>query len=554
MKRKVYSLILLINILTLCFIGYINEVEALDVNQFTPEPQKTDRIIAKYIDEKTGEEVCESIQLDTEMAIVDLEALEASLLSPGYEYIQPDYKRQAYGGTPISWGTKRIGADKLSKKLESADGFVTVAVVDTGIDYNHEFLSSRYVGGYDFVDNDNDPMDENEHGTHVAGIITDATPDSVGIMAIRVLDATGTGYDSNIAKGIRYAVDNGANVINMSLGGVGFSPYMDEAIDYALSKDVMVVVAAGNDSNDVRYYYPAQKEEVIVVAATTRRDERAYFSNYGSTVDISAPGDDIYSSTPGNNYSNLSGISMATPYVSAVVAMIKLDELNRESDEIEELLLSNIEDLGTSGWDELFGQGLVNVGDFNDGTESFEVISPSNNTAQTDSITVKYDSNNHKGDDLKIYLDNDLMLNEKIDKDGVGEKIIDISNISQGDYTLTIELESYKNNIPITIIDDSEYVLWEDGCTVSAKKEWTIKLNAELDESTLLDNIFILNTNTNKFASIQPELSDNRKDIIVKHEKSFESHTAYSLYINKGIKSNDGKELKKGIKMIFEIE
>ena len=261
----------------------------------------------------------------------------------------------------MSWGTNAINAAAFAQAIKKkGSGSVTVAVVDTGV-YAHVLLENRLVNGYDFVNDDSNPTDENGHGTHVAGTITDCTPGlTVRIMPVRVLGKDGSGWTSIIAQGVRYAADHGAKVINLSLGG-GHDSYLDEAINYAISKNVVVVVAAGNDSTDCKYACPAHIPDALTVSATTSSDNLAWFSNYGSAIDVSAPGDSILSTAIGGGYVYMSGTSMAAPHVSAAAAMYRLAYPSYDQKAISNLVKKNALDLGSSGWDQYFGSGRIKL-------------------------------------------------------------------------------------------------------------------------------------------------------------------------------------------------
>lgn len=329
---------------------------------------ETDRVIVNLVDGE-GVETVESISLE------DLEKFnegshlgKSSILhnAQDVEVMQPDFIRtialeEPTSGKALSWGTERVGIKNLKNSLATANRNVIIAVIDTGVDITHPFLVGRTVDGYDFVADDTDPMDVHFHGTHVAGIIAETTPANVKIMPIRVMNEEGKGYDSDVAKGIRFAVDHGANIINMSFAGEGYSQYLAEAIDYALSKNVLVVVAAGNESASTDNYFPASNQKVIVVSATDRADNVASFSNTGATIDVSAPGVNIVSSVPGGQYRSLSGTSMAAPHVSGIAAMLKLERPSRTRLVIEKLLKQYVDDRGTAGWDSQYGEGIVNV-------------------------------------------------------------------------------------------------------------------------------------------------------------------------------------------------
>lgn len=209
---------------------------------------------------------------------------------------------------------------------------VIVAVVDTGVQRNHPDLAGKIAGGYDFVDNDNAADDGQGHGTHVAGTVGAMTNNGVGvagtcpgcrIMPIRVLDNSGNGSLFNVANGIRYAADNGAKVINLSLGGPDASRTMESVVNYAWNKGALLACAAGNDgTSDTTNSYPAFYNNCLAVGATDSDDDDAYYSNWGTWVDIAAPGSNIYSTTIGSSYGFKDGTSMATPHVAGAAGLL----------------------------------------------------------------------------------------------------------------------------------------------------------------------------------------------------------------------------------------
>ncbi|CAN5301770.1 hypothetical protein BH09ACT13_BH09ACT13_05900 [soil metagenome] len=233
-----------------------------------------------------------------------------------------------------------------------------VAVSDTGVDFSHPDLAARQwtnpldpvngadddgnglvddATGWDFVSDDSNPVDDNDHGTHVSGTIGAAGDNGVGvagvnwdvkIMALKFLDATGNGNTADAIAATLYAADHGASVSSNSWGGGPFAQALLDAIDYGASRGMLFVAAAGNDgaNNDSTATYPANyaSEAIVSVAATDHNDLIAFFSNYGAkTVDLGAPGVNILSTTPGNTYQSFSGTSMATPHVSGVAALGK---------------------------------------------------------------------------------------------------------------------------------------------------------------------------------------------------------------------------------------
>ncbi|MEM2105139.1 MAG: S8 family serine peptidase [Candidatus Bathyarchaeia archaeon] len=304
--------------------------------------------------------------------------------SPFIRYIEPNMKRQALiePNDPYwnnQWGPKKIEANYAwNTTLGSSD--ILVAVVDTGVDYTHPDLAGNYVNlGYDWVNNKGDPKDDFGHGTHCAGIIAAVTNNNEGIaglaqvkiMAEKVLDAWGSGYDDWVANGIIHAVDCGANIISMSLGGYGYSSLLHEAVKYAYNNGVLLIAAAGNDNINLKSY-PAAYEEVIAVAATDQNDAKAYFSNWGEWIELAAPGVDIYSTMPTYpvtlnnygflmNYDYMSGTSMACPHVAGVAALVWSIYPAATSNWVRTQLRYTAKDLGDPDFDEYYGYGRVDA-------------------------------------------------------------------------------------------------------------------------------------------------------------------------------------------------
>gem|GEM_PF-1397567 len=265
-----------------------------------------------------------------------------------------------------------------------------IVVLDTGYNYNHQELSSSYRGGKDFVNDDLDPMDDNGHGSHVAGIITadgvypaaKGVAPATGIIAGKVLSASGVGYFSDVVAAIYWAVDGydgiannsddfNADAISMSLGSYstyyGFcdnvEPWVTDvtnAISYAVNRGVIVVVAAGN-SGGAGVSIPGCISYSTTVGAVDSSDNIADFSGIGDAVDITAPGVDLLSSWLGSNYAVASGTSMATPMVSGVVALIKFAHPDYTVAQVQDSLFQNAIDLGIPGKDSTYGWGRVDA-------------------------------------------------------------------------------------------------------------------------------------------------------------------------------------------------
>ncbi|GIU86910.1 MAG: hypothetical protein KatS3mg009_1425 [Acidimicrobiia bacterium] len=245
---------------------------------------------------------------------------------------------------------------------------VVVAVIDTGVRGDHEDLAGNLVAGIDLVDGGDGRIDPAGHGTHVAGIlgalagngrgIAGGAP-GVRIMPVRVLDENGTGFSSDVAAGIIWAVDHGARVINLSLGGSSPSQGQLNAIRYAISKGAVVVAAAGNNGGPV--VYPAAFDEVIAVSAVGSDLGLTSWSSRGPQVDLAAPGDAIASTYSGHaaQYGYMSGTSMATPYVSAAAALALAVNPKNGPAQVRDALERGAVDLGAPGKDSWYGAGLV---------------------------------------------------------------------------------------------------------------------------------------------------------------------------------------------------
>ncbi|MCF6136495.1 S8 family peptidase [Pseudalkalibacillus berkeleyi] len=314
--------------------------------------------------EKTDDFFVVKVDGSVTNAISGLEAIDAveyaeqnATYHASYTPNDPFYESEQYA-------PQKVEADQAWDVTQSASS-IKIAVIDTGVDYNHPDLAGKVIKGYDFVQDDNDPMDEHYHGTHVSGIAAANTNNGEGIaglapnasiLAVRVLDAEGSGTLDDVAQGIRYAADQGAQVINLSLGGLLGTQTLKDAVDYAWNKGSVVVAAAGNESS-AKPSYPAYYSNAIAVAATDQNDNLAYYSNYGTWVDIAAPGSSVYSTMPGNTYDNLSGTSMASPVVAGVAGL--LASQGRTASEIRTALEDTADNITGTGV--LFQNGRVNA-------------------------------------------------------------------------------------------------------------------------------------------------------------------------------------------------
>ncbi|RCX15462.1 subtilisin family serine protease [Anaerobacterium chartisolvens] len=311
---------------------------------------------------------------------------------------------------------------------------VTVAVVDTGIDNTHPDIldniwtntgeipnngidddNNGYIDdiwGWNFVNGSNNPEDDQGHGTHVSGTIAASGNNGVGIigvapgarvMAVKSLNSQGLGDALDLARGIVYAAENGADIINCSFGGSGYSQILEEAVIKAVELGAVVVVSAGNKNDNAGEYYPAGIKEAITVAAVDNMDQRAYFSNWGSCIDVAAPGVDILSlraaraapgasigSVVGDKYVTHSGTSMAAPHVAGIAALILSNNREMSNAQISSALKSSADDIMSEGFDYYSGYGRVNAGkalQINSSIQA-EIESPSHGSSVKSSIEV----------------------------------------------------------------------------------------------------------------------------------------------------------------------
>src|SRR6056297_2499722 len=285
-----------------------------------------------------------------------------------YEPNDPQFSQQ--------YAPQQVRADQAwDTTLGSMD--VTIAIVDQGVQYDHEDLAARFEGdeGYDFVDDDGDPypVDSSEnHGTHVGGCAAATTDNGTGTAGIsncrlisgRALGADGSGSMSDIADAIQWAADQGADIVNMSLGGGGYSDTGANAINYAYDNGTLPIAAAGNDYGSP-VSYPAAYDNCMAVSALDENEQIASFSNVGPKINVAAPGANVLAPVPGGSYESLSGTSMACPVASGVAALGKSAHPNDSVQDLWDRLESTAVDVGLSSDEQ--GAGRVDAANIVDG-------------------------------------------------------------------------------------------------------------------------------------------------------------------------------------------
>ncbi|BCV61349.1 S8 family peptidase [Shewanella algae] len=283
--------------------------------------------------------------------------IQSLLKDPNIKYVEQDQRvsiepmvEAAGDQGGATWGLDRIDQRDLplnSNYHYDYDGSgVTAFVIDTGVRNTHNEFGGRASSGYDFIDNDNDSSDCNGHGTHVAGTIGGSTygvAKNVNIVGVRVLNCSGSGTNSGVISGINWVKNNaqGPSVANMSLGG-GASQALDDAVNAAVAAGISFVVAAGNDNSNACNYSPARAANAVTVGSTTSTDSRSSFSNYGTCLDIYAPGSSITSAWYNSNSATntISGTSMASPHVAGVAALYLAENPALSPTQLTNLLVS----------------------------------------------------------------------------------------------------------------------------------------------------------------------------------------------------------------------
>ncbi|MCX7641534.1 MAG: S8 family serine peptidase [Elusimicrobiales bacterium] len=444
-------------------------------------------------------------------------------------YAEPNYVAQKFSFIPNDplyneqWGLNKIEADK-SWDIINPKRKAIVALVDSGVDFSNLELSRSLIDGYDFVNDDNLPEDDNGHGTHCAGIIAAEIDNGIGIagvlnsvsiMPLKVLDKNGVGFYSDIAEAIIYAADQGANVINLSLGGMEQSHFLQEAIDYAYEKGCIIIAAAGNLGNSTPIY-PAALQNVIAVGATDENDFRWYMSSFGNYLDIVAPGVNILSTYLGNTYKKATGTSVAAAFVSAISAFIISNSTDIKNYEIENIILNTADDLGNYGKDEEYGYGRINM---------LKAIKNTPNLQHDLSITkITVSSTNFSDKDINIYI---TLMNQGKNE----EKNVEVKTIINEKETFSETVNKIKSDEKINInIKLSQDISSLERLIIKSE---VLPVEGEIDiEDNKKSILFRINYDSNTKLATLHEV-DVHSYIIEEALKLWPNNTSNELYLYK---------------------
>ncbi len=392
------------------------------------------------------------------------QAAEALAKNPKVRYIEADHEVFAHSQT-VPWGIDRVFGDESYSfdtwGITRGTG-IAVAILDTGIDENHEDLP-ELLGGVTTVDNTHWGSDGSGHGTHVAGTVAALDNDlgvvgvgpKIGLYAVKVLSDGGSGSVSSVVAGIDWAVSMDIPVINMSLGSGTSSTTLKDACDAAYTAGHLLVASAGNSGNPGgrgdNVGYPGAYESVIAVAASTSNDRRASFSSTGPAVELIAPGSNILSTLPVNNYGTYSGTSMASPHVAGIAALMKAANPGLSNSEIRQILRNTAEDLGLSSNQQGYGLARADL--------AVRAVAEVEPPAPVDTWTVSGTVNDGAGTALEgasVTIEG-LALSTTTGSDGS----YSISDVEEGTYDITASKSGYSSQTKNVNVNNNTTVDFE---------------------------------------------------------------------------------------------
>jgi thermitase len=393
--------------------------------------------------------------------------LEALSRNPNIEFAEPDFTVSALltpndPRYPNQWHLPRISAPKAWDTTTGRADQV-IAIIDTGVNSNHPDLRGKMLPGYNFIGNNTNSSDDNGHGTLVAGAAAAIGNNAEGvagvaflnwILPVKALDSAGSGSHSSIANGITWAADNGARIINLSLGSSSSSRTLENAVNYAASKGALLIAAAGNTGANERMF-PAAYSDVIGVSALDSNDRLPSWATFGTHVALSAPGVNILSTTRAGGYGTSSGSSFASPLVAGAAGLVLAVNPALSRSEVTEILQSTARDLGAAGYDIYYGHGRVDAAaavakakaaSTKDTTPpAVTIVSPSSGSTVSGTVDIQVDSYDDVGvQKVELYINDKLV-------GSTSHQVVtfrwDTSQWQDGDYTLQARAYDAAGNI-----------------------------------------------------------------------------------------------------------
>lgn len=497
---------------------------------------------------------------------------------PSVEYVERNYiyKTQTAPNDTYYrnlWHLNNINAEGAWDRINEKSDEVLVAVIDSGIDYNHKDLVNRIApGGYNFLYNNSSLQDHNGHGTFVSGIIAAEYNNNYGITGLAgganikilpliVSNYQGVSCSTDVIKAIDYCISKNVDVINMSLGGSNYSLALFESIQRAINAGIVVVASSGNSALEGNpIMYPASYDGVLSVGSTDRYNKRSNFSNYNRYVDLVAPGEGVYSSYPSNSFCYMSGTSNSAPMVAATAALLKSVDPKLSVNDISRILTETAKDLGSQGKDYYYGNGLLNMEEAIKRVAKIDVTSVSldkiNLTAdianQNKELKLKANVLPYNATDNKILWKSGDLRVATVASNGL------ITPLAVGMTTITAITNNgqFKASCNLKVIDSSQgWQIWESKYDVPVDKTWVIKFNMNLDKKEIKqENIYITDDrgeNISMFFYQANQDTDTKISIIPIED--YVSRKKYTLWIKK-LKASNGSLLSRNIKMDFTIK
>lgn len=470
----------------------------------------------------------------------------------------------------LQWALPEIKAEAAWEKAGNGSEQVLIAVLDSGVDVYHPDLKNRLDSrGYNFVNQNSDISDPIGHGTAVSSLIAAETNNGLGIagaggqadfriLALKTADQDGYSYLSDIVAAINYAIEQGAEVINLSMGSSNYFDIENEAIQRAISQGITVVASAGNEGSST-YDYPASYPGVISVGAIDQQGEVASFSNYNDRVDLVAPGVDLLSCAPGNRYDYEQGTSFSAPLVTATAALLKAMDPTLTPAAIGNYICSSASDAGVAGRDDSYGHGVLNMEQAVVMAAPVALLTVQLKPAETTlnlgdclQLETVCEPMNASNCTLVWSSDNEAVtvVNDqgKVRAVGVGQCRI-IASTEDGSIT---------SSCMVNVENDSGaggFIIWQPALDVESNHQWTISFNRAVDPGSIdEDSVYI----TDRQGNIKPStcMVDSERDgsvIKVSPGDTYDAGQQYTLWV-RDLRDKNARLLGHGVKMDFTIE